>query len=113
MMANTAVEILNCEACGADVREGSLFCYNCGSSVTPTGVVEALKENPVIADVPAQERPPLKSAASIRKHRRALNRQPVQVSWEAPEGPATAFIVVTIVLTVGAIVLLALALYLR
>ena len=33
-MAETLVENEICEACGADVRPGSLFCYNCGESVT-------------------------------------------------------------------------------
>lgn len=33
-MAETLVENKICEACGADVRPGSLFCYNCGESVT-------------------------------------------------------------------------------
>lgn len=29
-MAKTAVEEKICDACGADVRAGSLFCYHCG-----------------------------------------------------------------------------------
>jgi hypothetical protein len=32
-MAETLVEKKICEACGADVRPGSLFCYNCGGAV--------------------------------------------------------------------------------
>jgi hypothetical protein len=32
-MAETLVENRICDACGADVRTGSMFCYNCGSSV--------------------------------------------------------------------------------
>lgn len=32
-MAKTLVERKICEACGADVRPGSLFCYNCGGAV--------------------------------------------------------------------------------
>jgi hypothetical protein len=33
-MAETLVENKICEACGADVRPGSLFCYNCGGAVS-------------------------------------------------------------------------------
>ena len=33
-MADTLVEKKICEACGADVRPGSLFCYNCGGAVS-------------------------------------------------------------------------------
>jgi hypothetical protein len=33
-MAETLVEKKICEACGADVRHGSLFCYNCGGAVS-------------------------------------------------------------------------------
>ena len=32
-MAKTLVEKKICDACGADVRPGSLFCYNCGGAV--------------------------------------------------------------------------------
>jgi len=32
-MAETLVEKKICGACGADVRPGSLFCYNCGGAV--------------------------------------------------------------------------------
>lgn len=33
-MAKTLVEKEICDACGADVRPGSLFCYNCGGAVS-------------------------------------------------------------------------------
>ena len=32
-MAETIVENQICSACGADVRKGALFCYNCGGAV--------------------------------------------------------------------------------
>lgn len=34
-MAETLVKEKTCNACGADVRPNSVFCYNCGSAVTP------------------------------------------------------------------------------
>lgn len=38
-MAEIVVNNEVCKACGADVREGSLFCYNCGGSLAPEIVV--------------------------------------------------------------------------
>ena len=112
-MVETAVEIQRCGTCGADVRNGSLFCYNCGASVEPAPIAEAAENKPAPVDETREPRPPLKTAASLRKHRRALNRQPVRVSWERPEGPAMGFIITAIVLTVGALLLIVLAFYLR
>ena len=115
MMVETAVEIARCEACGSEVRDESLFCYNCGASVSkpeppaPSTEVEPARAAPGKPEA----RPPLRSASSMRKQRRAFNRQPVKITWEPPEGSPKAFIVTTIVLAVGAAVLLAVALYLR
>ena len=33
-MADTLAENKVCEACGADIRPGSMFCYNCGGAVS-------------------------------------------------------------------------------
>lgn len=35
-MSETKVENQVCQACGADVRPGSVYCYNCGSAVVET-----------------------------------------------------------------------------
>ena len=112
-MVETAVEIQRCGACGADVRDGSLYCYNCGASVARAPIAEAVNEKPAPGAEGREPRPPLKTAASLRKHRRAMNRQPVKVSWEPPEGPAVGFIITAIALTLGAVLLIVLALYLR
>ena len=104
-----------CEACNAEVRSESLFCYNCGAAVAKaepvveTPVNEASK--PVVKE--KDTRPPLRSAASLRKHRRAANRQPVQITWVEPDGSSLPFVITTIVLVVGALILLVLAFYLR
>lgn len=123
MMAETLVDNAVCGACGADVREESLFCYNCGASVQGAvpepAPIEPKPAQPVVdSSAPAESanpdaRPPLRSAASLRKQRRASNRQPVEVSWQQPTGAPVGFIIATIVLSAGALVLLILALYLR
>ena len=43
-MAETLVENKICEACGADVRPGSLFCYNCGGAIS-LDLPESVKKN--------------------------------------------------------------------
>lgn len=117
-----------CEACGAEVREGSLFCYNCGEAVSKNGdgpQKEITTREPIREPAPVDvtepgaeietpiERKPLQSAASLRKQRRAYNRQPVEITWVRPEGLPKMFIAATVVLTVGALFLLIIALYLR
>ena len=114
MMVETAVESSVCDSCGADIRDESLFCYNCGGPVTkmPETIAETAVSDEPISVEPAAK-PPLRSAASLRKQRRAFNRQPVEVRWEYPAGAPTGFVIATIVLTAAALVLLVLALYLR
>ncbi|HKP69392.1 MAG TPA: zinc ribbon domain-containing protein [Pyrinomonadaceae bacterium] len=112
-MANTTVTETACDLCGAEIRDGSLFCYNCGTAV-PEERAEAKTSAPVVSAEPVvKERPPLKSAASLRQQRRASNRQPVEISWEPRTNPPILFIVASIVLALGALVLLLIALYLR
>src|SRR5687767_13175227 len=123
MMLDTAV----CEVCGVEVRDESSFCYNCGKPVTvksdnvpPPAIIEDLVEDsaPKVIETepsarPPDSKPPLRSAASLRKQRRAFNRQPVEVRWERPAGLGIGFILTAIVLTAGAFVLIIIALYLR
>jgi predicted amidophosphoribosyltransferase len=117
-MTETAVQTPRCEGCNADVRSESLFCYNCGAAVKtqpdPIEVRTAVLPEPEPEKAKAPDtRPPLRSAASLRKHRRAANREPLQITWERPDDSSTAFVVTTIVLVVGGLILLTLAFYLR
>jgi hypothetical protein len=112
-MPETVLTTEACRACGSDVRDESLFCYNCGEPVRD-GESEQEKlpaVEKIEPDTPS--RPPLRSAASLRKQRRAYNRQPVEITWERPNGAPVGFIVTTLVLAAGALVLLLLALYLH
>jgi len=113
MMSETVLQTAVCEACGAEVRDESLFCYNCGERVSrKVSGTEPLDEKPEALVQPGS-RPPLRSAASLRKQRRAFNRQPIEVSWEQRTGSPAGFVITTIVLVIGALILLILALYLR
>ena len=123
MMSETVIETAECVECGADIRDGSLFCYSCGKPVRRAEIISERNDDEPKAEEPTPDepkmveqaisRPPLKSAASLRKQRRAFNRQPVEVSWERRTGSPIAFVVATIVLVSAALVFLLLALYLR
>ncbi len=112
MMSETAIQTAACASCGAEVRDESVFCYNCGDRVkdeTANGE-EAAEVN--IVKQPGS-RPPLRSAALLRKQRRAFNRQPLEVSWEQRTARPTGFVITTGVIVIGVLILLVLALYLR
>lgn len=84
-----------CLECGADVRDGTQFCYACGKPVlkdaTPDAVVEA--EDPSEAketiDSKTEKSEKLASAAAERKKSRIGQRKPKQVVWEEPGASST------------------------
>ncbi len=39
-MAETLVENQTCNACGAEVRPGAIFCYSCGETLQPKAVMQ-------------------------------------------------------------------------
>ncbi len=53
-MAETTVENLICQACGADVRPSALFCYHCGGSVAAE-VVVALEDKKAVGNAQFRE----------------------------------------------------------
>ncbi|MEO8572963.1 MAG: zinc ribbon domain-containing protein [Pyrinomonadaceae bacterium] len=119
-MSEIAIQTTVCKECGADVRDESLFCYGCGKAVGEDSNIEESKPSKGEIAHDSSEivkqlgfRPPLRSAASLRKQRRAFNRQPVEVSWEPRTDSPIAFVISTIVLVIAALVFLLLALYLR
>lgn len=150
-MAETIVENQLCNACGVDVREGALFCYNCGGAVASESIDEEkeqvsdvwLRENIVengkndtitkqpkeelkefttakkITDKPIskpgiQDEAKLKSAASMRKKSATFQKKQVEVVWkESDDAPNGWFIIVAIILTLFAVVVFFLAMYLK
>lgn len=44
-MREAAVEKAVCGKCGVDIRDDTLFCYNCGNRVAPAPVSEPAKAN--------------------------------------------------------------------
>ncbi len=145
-MAETLVKNEVCSACGVDVRDGTLFCYNCGSSVTADVISSGKNEKPnengksenglftenisedkkiavvedeitdekIVSEAFAEEKPKLKSAASMRKRPKTIQRKRIEVVWEEPESaPNVWFLLVAVLLTGFAVGLWFLAAYLK
>lgn len=141
-MAEIVAESVVCDSCGADIRDGSVFCYNCGAAVSETQPCEEaaaggndgpfsaseLKEAAIDNDIRSAfdaadseskkvlingNPVKLRSAASLRQRKKAYSRQPVQFVWEKSASSSPGFVIITIVLTIFTGVLLFLALYLR
>jgi len=124
-MPKTAVETAVCDICGAEVRDGSLFCYNCGGSlvkVSPTGAAAQaetqVESEPVKANGhshaeavydPAKQRAEKPSRRKVR----AANRQPVEIVWEPRTGISLPFIIVSLVLFLLSIGIVIAAFYVR
>ena len=58
-MSRSVLEKAVCEECGVDVRENTLFCYNCGSRITETTADRSTDEGGLSSDD--------ESSAPIRK----------------------------------------------
>jgi hypothetical protein len=151
-MAETLVKNRVCTACGADIRAGAFFCYNCGSSVSADAVALPEKngrnnqgektekllslektledENAAAAEkketaeknepeknepeTAAEKEPELKSAASMRRRPKTIQRKRIEVTWEEPaSAPNIWFLLVAVLLTGFAVGLWLLASYLE
>jgi len=122
-MPKTAVEETVCDICGVEVRDESLFCYNCGGSVS---ILESIAPDPI--PVPSEpivardKKPtngstfdPAKRLADRIESRkvRASNRQPVEVVWEPRTGFSLPFVITSLVFVLITIVVILAAFYLR
>jgi hypothetical protein len=114
-MPKTAVQTPICDICGADVRAGSLFCYNCGGSLKQTAS-DVVQLPPVQPAVPPSKNGVRKAApADTREARqpRKVDRGPVEVVWEPREGLSWIYVTAGVVLLVIAIVLFVTAILLK
>lgn len=121
-MPKTAVQTAACDICGAEVRDGSIFCYNCGGSLTTAAEPEPIRSppEPVVPDVESaanglatrvDELPAKRKAeGSVR---RKVNREPVEIVWEPREGVSWAFVVASIVVVIIALAVVVAAVYVR
>jgi len=93
-MAEETLDKAVCGSCGADVREGTTFCYACGKPVAKATVVEDKINEPAVERVKTTDEKPadpetdksekLANAAAERKKSRIGQRKPKRVVWEEP-----------------------------
>ncbi len=134
-MAENSVENKVCRHCAADVRPNSEFCYNCGEMLaaesasksafpvpesnddtTPTATkikLAPIVETPIEEPSAAAE-PTLKSAASMRRKSKIYQPKRVEITWEEHENAPNAwFVLAAIVLTLFAVGVFYLVIYLK
>ena len=142
-MAATIIEEQNCRACGVDIREGALFCYNCGGSIKyddpassndepvsdawfsediaeentgeDNSVAETVEtKNAVRKKRRLNETARLRSAAALRRKSSFQKKKIEEVVWEEHENPSNGwFIAVAVVLTILTAAIFLLAIYLK
>ncbi len=90
-MAEEILEKAVCISCGADVRDGTYYCYACGKPVVAeVGEFNALEESEVASNSgnliasKSEKNSKLATAAAERRRSRAGQRKPKQVVWEEP-----------------------------
>ena len=107
-----------CGACGADVRDKSLFCYNCGSGVE-VGDVKLPDTGPPTADrngAAAEINDSIVDSTSVPRavnERRRRVRKRINVVWEPTDGPGYLLLLFALLVAVVVILMLAVAGYLQ
>ncbi|MFM9905418.1 MAG: zinc ribbon domain-containing protein [Pyrinomonadaceae bacterium] len=105
-----------CEKCGVDVREGSTFCYNCGSGVTDSALAEEsametaaavgdkrpvkINESPVNVSDSKDEK--LSLAADARRKARVSQRKTSEYTWEAATDTRLALLIAILIFALAA-----------
>ena len=114
-MPKTAVQTPICDLCGAEVREGSLFCYNCGGSLKKVSAEPAqAPEVPVVLPAPTNgvSKPSEPNKREARQ-RKPIDRGPVEVIWAPREGISLIYVVAGIILLTIAATLFIVAMLLK
>lgn len=98
-MAETVLEKEVCDSCGVDVREDTLFCYNCGTRVVAEEPDAAKNgHSPDGSDK-------LAAAATERKRARVAHRKTAEYIWEPTNGEgARLTLIIAVVIAVFALV---------
>jgi hypothetical protein len=107
-----------CEGCGADVRDESLFCYNCGSGVNIDDV-KSPDTKTLTSDrngASAETTDSIVDSTSVPRvvnERRRRVRERVNVVWERTDGPGYLLLLFAFFVAVVVILMLAVAGYLQ
>ncbi len=121
-MVEVVLEKEACDGCGVDVRQGTLFCYNCGMRVAGdepkvAGDVESEQTGAESAEtVPEStnnghspdDADKLAAAATERKRSRVAHRKTAEYVWEPTtgEGAGLTFLVAIIIAVFALVVVL-------
>jgi hypothetical protein len=110
-----SITAARCPKCEAEVRDGSLFCYNCGGRVSDDKSDERPAEiAPVDKEPTTTPAPGLRSARDIKRRERSFERKPREVVWEPASGfPEMQLIDVTAVIILFTLAVILMALYLH
>jgi hypothetical protein len=127
-MSETIVDEPVCPACGAEVRDGSMFCYNCGSAVAGEGAeteqaaeISAIPEPSITPNGEGTKKEilpgslsGLQTAASMRRRAKPSRSKPREMVWvPRDESVGLQFVAATIAFIVFAVVIVILALYFK
>lgn len=120
-MPKTETEQAVCAECGSDAREGTTFCYNCGSSLIPTVADVAEPELAVVENIPPavddktkaaledlaeklrfdeDDDKKLAKAAAERKKARVNQRKSVQYTWE-PSSDSSGILIALVAIVIA------------
>jgi hypothetical protein len=112
-----------CDICGAEIRQGSQFCYNCGSEIREVAAkddeAEAFEDGNIgEKDDPSSEAPraaelPPKPVRLAMRRQRAVKAKEITVRWEEPDGIGVGSIAVVALIVALAAVLIAVGFYIR
>ena len=132
-----------CITFGVEVRNGAIFCYNCGSAVArdsrgeqsfevPDTDADADEEVETISaddaeiekalaatEKPADKKPGTGLAkrrpltAAMLRRKKAYNRKPVEIVWEEPESDSPVFLIVSLTLALIAFLILLTVFYIK
>ena len=109
-MAEAVLEKEVCGNCGADVREGTAFCYSCGSRVVDEEKPEteaSPDETPIVEATASEKRA---RSAEQRKRSRIRQRKVVEYVWE-PDNDSRWLVVTAILIFIVVLVVVIAALW--
>jgi hypothetical protein len=123
VVKNEVISVGICDACGEDIRAGSLYCYNCGGKV----IVDEVKAGTAAsANLIKPERNGT-SAARVEdsivdstsvprpgsRNMRRPERGRVHVVWETTDGPGYLLLIFAVIVALIVVGMLAAAIYLK
>lgn len=119
-MAEDTKLLDKCGKCGVEVRDGTAFCYNCGTSVVDSNAEPSeIDKDPGESDETAQLKEAdssarRASAALERKRSRVGSKKQTKIVWETPgSGADRLYLLICILLFVVAVAVVALTTFLR